>query len=151
MLRARENLPRIAHATVTFGSSAFILPHAANQAPMRHKGRDLAFGEIVVESSGSAHHHRSEGLCSWATMSLARHDLAIASKALMGRDLGAATATRYLRPSLPLMSRLLKLHQAVGQLGESAAEVIEQPEPARALEQALMHAMISCLAESAAG
>ncbi len=55
---------------------------------------------------------------------------------------------RYLRPSQPAMSRLLKLHQAVGQLAESAAEVIEQPEPARALEQALLHAMISCLAES---
>jgi len=81
-------------------------------------------------------------------MSLTRHDLAIASKALIGRDVSEATSTQYLRPSQPAMARLLRLHEAAGQLAESAAEVIEQPETARALEQSLLHAMISCLAES---
>jgi transcriptional regulator GlxA family with amidase domain len=36
----------------------------------------------------------------------------------------------------------------VGQLTESAIEVIEQLEAARVLEQALLHAMISCFAEN---
>ena len=147
MQRASESLPRIAHAAVTADRPPFFFLTAANQAPMRHKGRDLAFGEIVLESPGSAHHLRSEGPCSWATMSLTRHDLNVAGKTLLDHDLGPPTATEYLRPSLPAMTRLLKLHQAVGQLAESAAGVIEQSEPARALEQALLHAMVSCLAE----
>jgi AraC-like DNA-binding protein len=147
--RANENLPRIVHATVTSDRPPVFFLTAANHAPLRHKGRNLAFGEIVVEGSGSAHHYRSEGLYSWATMSLTRHDLAAAGNALTGRELGASTVTEYLRPSRPLISRLLKLHHAVAQLADSAPELLEQAEPARALEQALLQAMISCLAQSA--
>src|SRR5580704_8425679 len=97
MQRARESLPRIVHATVTSDRPPLFFLTAPSQAPMRHKGRDLAFGEIVLERSGSAHHHRSEGLCSWGTMSLTRHDLNVVGKTLLGHDLGAPTVTRYLR------------------------------------------------------
>ncbi|MGB8742142.1 MAG: helix-turn-helix domain-containing protein [Candidatus Acidiferrum sp.] len=71
--------------------------------------------------------------------------LAGSHQALVGRDLIEPSITQYFRPPLPIMSRLLNLHQAAEKLSERAASVIALPEPARAFEQALLHATIMCL------
>jgi AraC-like DNA-binding protein len=147
--RGHESLPRIANATMRANRTAFFFLNGADQASVRHSGRDLAPGEIVVSASGSTQHHRTEGPCRWATLSMMRDDLATAGHALAGRDLIEPSVTRYIRPQLPVMSRLLILHQAVGQLAESAADIFEQPEAVRALEQAFLHAIIMCLSDSA--
>jgi AraC-like DNA-binding protein len=47
------------------------------------------------------------------------------------------------------MSRLLHLHRAAEQLGKGAADILLNAEVGRAVEQALIHAMIACLAEDA--
>jgi transcriptional regulator GlxA family with amidase domain len=80
---------------------------------------------------------------------MARDDFAAAAHALAGRDLIEPSVTRYVRPRHPVMSRLLTLHQTVGQLAESAANILAQPEAVRSLEQALLHAIITCLNDSA--
>jgi transcriptional regulator GlxA family with amidase domain len=49
-----------------------------------------------------------------------------------------------------LMSRLLKLHKAVGQLAHDTPDILELPEVLRALEEQLIHVMVRCLAEGAA-
>jgi AraC-like DNA-binding protein len=147
--RGRENLPRIANATMRADRPAFFFLSGADQASVRHSGRDLAPSEIVVSASCSTQHHRTEGPCQWATLSMARDDFAAASHAIAGRDLIEPSVTRYIRPHLPMMSRLSNLHQTVGQLAESAANILAQPEAVRALEQALLHAMITCLSDNA--
>ena len=119
----------------------------ANQVSTYHSGRVLEFGEIVASAAGSTQHLRTEGSCHWATFSMLRDDLAAASSALVGRDLIERSVTRYFRPPLPLVSRLLNLHEAAGRLAESAADVLAQSEAARSLEHALVHAMIMCLSE----
>ena len=43
------------------------------------------------------------------------------------------------------MSRLLNLHEAAVQLARTAPELLSRPEVARALDHALVHAMITCL------
>jgi transcriptional regulator GlxA family with amidase domain len=45
------------------------------------------------------------------------------------------------------MARLQRLHAAAGHLAEEAPEIIANPDAARGLEQALVEAMISCLAD----
>src|SRR5277367_2683451 len=147
--RGRENLPRIANATMRADRPAFFFLNGADQASVRHSGRDLAPGEIVVSASGSTQHHRTEGPCHWATLSMARDDLVAAGRAIAGRDLIEPTVTRYIRPRLSVMSRLSTLHQTVGQLAENAANILAEPETVRALEQELLHAMITCLSDSA--
>jgi transcriptional regulator GlxA family with amidase domain len=52
-----------------------------------------------------------------------------------------------LRPPLPEMSRLMGLHHAADLIAESAPDILAQPESRRAMEQALLHAMIMCLNE----
>lgn len=148
MLRGRESLPRVVHSTVSAARPPIFFLADANQAAMRHSGMDVSFGELVAVSPGSTHHHRTEAPCHWATMSLPREDLAAAGHALVDRDLTLPSTTRRLRPPVPLMSRLLNLQEAVGKLAEGATHILAQREPARALEQALVHALVMCLAES---
>jgi AraC-like DNA-binding protein len=147
MQRGCETLPRIVHSTVSTDRPPIFFLTKADQASIRHRGKDLGFGEIVVEAPGSTHHHQSSGPCHWATLSLTRNDLAAASRALLGRDLPASSITQFSRPPISAMSRLLKLQSAAAQLADSPAETSAQPEPSRALEQALLHTMITCLSE----
>jgi AraC-like DNA-binding protein len=144
----RESLPRIANSVAKAERPPIFFLTRADQASISYNGKDLAYGEIVVAGSGSMRHHCTEGSCHWATVSLTLDDLAAAGHGLVGRDLIDRSETHYLRPPPPAMSRLLHLQQAAEQLARSAAEILAQPEPARALEQALLHAIVMSLSES---
>jgi hypothetical protein len=145
--RAREKLPRIVHSALSAERPPVFFLASADQAATHHSGMNVSFGEIIWERAGSVHHIRSWGPCHWGTISLPRDDLAAAGHALVGRDVAAPAITRRLRPAPPLMSRLLTLHEAAEQLAKNAPHILAQPEPARALEQALVHALIMCLTD----
>jgi AraC-like DNA-binding protein len=146
--RGRESLPRVANSTVSLDRPPIFFLADANQASIRHCGRDLDFGELVVAGPGSTHHHRTSGPCRWTTLSLTRKDLAAASLALVGVNLALPSLSHRLRPPPPLMSRLLNLHRTAGSLAAHAPGVLAQPEAARALEHAFVHALIKCLSAS---
>ena len=145
--RGRESLPRVANSATRSDRPPIFFLTRSNQPSMSHSGRDFAFGEMAVVGSASRHHHRSEGPCHWATLSVTQDDLTTASHVLVGRDVIDRSTTHYLRPSVPAMSRMLKLQQAVAHLAESAGDILALSEPARALEQALLHAITTCLSE----
>jgi AraC-like DNA-binding protein len=144
----RENLPRIANSAISLDRPLILFLADADQAPSRHCGRDLEFGELVVAGPGCTHRHQTNASCRWLTFSLTRNDLAAASLALVGVNLDLASETQRLCPPPALMSRLLNLHQVAENLAAHAPDVIAQPEAARALEHAFEHAMINCLSES---
>jgi len=146
--RGRESLPRVANATVKADRSALFFLASADQPSTRHSGRALEFGEIVASAAGSTHHLRTEGPCHWATFSMTRDDLAAAGHAVIGRDPIEPSVTRYIRPRLPEISRLLNLHQAASQLVKSSPHILAQPEAVRTLKHALVHAMLMCLSEN---
>jgi AraC-like DNA-binding protein len=146
----RESLPRIANSIANAERPPIFFLTGAEQAPISHNGRDLAYGEMVIAGSGSMRHHRSEGPCQWAALSLTRDDLAVSCRALVGRDLIDRSTTHYLRPTPSVMSQLLNLQQAADQLAHGAANTLAQPEPARALEQAFVHTIVTCLSEGVA-
>ena len=64
---------------------------------------------------------------------------------LVGRELTAPSFTHRIRPAAPLFSRLTNLHEAVGHIAKTTPDILTNPEVARALEQALVHAMVSCI------
>ncbi len=51
----------------------------------------------------------------------------------------------------PVASRLLLLHEAAGHLAKTASDILAKPEVARAIEEALVEAMILCLTEGHSG
>jgi AraC-like DNA-binding protein len=146
--RGTENLPRIAHSAVSVDRPPIFFLTTADQTPINHNGREFGFGEVAIAGSGCTHHHRTEGPCHWGTLSVSEDDLAAAGHALMERDPSPRSTTRYLRPSSNLMSRVLYLHQAAGRISNGSPSIQPRSEPARALEQALLHATITCLNET---
>jgi AraC-like DNA-binding protein len=143
--RAREGLPRVIRSAVSVERPPIFFLTDADQPEMNHSGMEVPFGDLVAIGSGSEHHHRTEAPCQWATLSVTRDDLAATGRALVGRDLTVPSITCRFRPSHPLMLRLINLHEAAGQLAKGAAGISVQP--ARALEQAILHALVMCFAE----
>jgi AraC-like DNA-binding protein len=143
----QENLPRVFRSTVSPQRAPIVFLTAANQAAMQHSGLEVTPGAIIVDGLGATHHHRSWGPCQWGTMSLAPDDLMTLGYSLTGREISPPSATYLLRPARPLMARLLRLHDEVRQLAKTAPNTLAHPEVARALEQSLLLAMLSCLTE----
>jgi AraC-like DNA-binding protein len=63
-----------------------------------------------------------------------------------GLDLTPPKDPLVLTPSRAALARLRRLHAAAGRLAEDAPEIITHPEAARGIEQALIEAMVDCLA-----
>jgi hypothetical protein len=147
MQHIRESLPRIAEATPDVDRVQIIFPIGARG--FRHRGIDVSPGEIVVEDSDSAH-FLSLASGHMGAMSLTPADLAAAGRALVGRELAAPPVAHIVRPTSAHMTRLLNLHEQAAQLAKTAPDVLARSQVARALEEALIQAMIRCLTESPA-
>jgi hypothetical protein len=68
---------------------------------------------------------------------------------LVGRESPDKPHIKIAQLNLELISRLRKLHNAIGQLANTAPHHLSHPEVVRTLEQQLLHVMIRCLAEGA--
>ncbi len=66
--------------------------------------------------------------------------------AFIGRELTPPSFPHRVRPPAPVLLRLRNLHEAAGHLAKTAPDILANPEVARAMEQALLHAIVACLA-----
>jgi len=147
MQRGRERLPRIFRGSVNADRIAIGFLTDENQPAILHCGRAIAPGDIVVNDPHPMH-RRTNAPCAWGAMSLTPDDFAAAGKAIAGRELTAPSHACIVRPRPALMSRLLRLHARAGQLARTAPGKLAHPQVARALDQALVHAMIRCVTDS---
>jgi AraC-like DNA-binding protein len=141
----RVNLPVISNSAVSAARVPMFFLARGNQAVYRHSGLDTMLGEIIAVKPDSTHYSRSEATTHWGTLSLTREDLAAAGCVLAGRELDPPPVTHRLKPSAPLMARLLNLHEAAEKFADDPAHILG--EPARALEEALVHTMIKCMTD----
>src|SRR5262245_35410267 len=147
MQQASDNLARVIRATTDTTERAPVLFLAdRDQPPMQHGGVELVPGEMIVYGRNAVHHSRTTGPSRWTSMSLTPRDLAAASEAITGRALTVPSETRIVRPAREPMARLMALHDETGRLARIAPHILARPAIARALEQELVHAMVSCLA-----
>ena len=143
--RGNCSLPRITNFASSANRPAIFFLTGSDQAPISHSGRNFGSGEIVTLAPSATHYHRTSGACQWGTLSLTQDDLTAASRALVGHDAIDRSVTHYLRPPAAAMSRLLNLHNVVGEFAEIGTDLLAQPELARALEQSILHATVMCL------
>src|SRR5262245_43038536 len=115
------------------------------QGPIHVNGVEVSPGEIVVHRRDDAFHLRTSGSFRFAVMSLTHAELAVAGEAIAGHELTAPSDTCIIRPDPVSMCRLMDLHQAAGQLAKSAPGTLAVAANAKALEQDLVHAMVTCL------
>jgi AraC-like DNA-binding protein len=145
--RGHESLPRIVHSTVSKRRNGIFFLAEPHHAPTHHTGKEFPPGCMMVYSAGAEHHHRSSTVCNWAAMSLPLEDLAAAGQAIVGRDLTTPKVSTLIHPPPALMSRLVRLHEAVGRLAATSPDILAHPEVAKSIEQELIHVMIRCLTE----
>src|SRR5262245_53631295 len=145
MQRGEENLPRIMKAAVYPKGAAIIFHSDRKQGPIHVNGVEVSPGEIVVHRRDDAFHLRTSGSFRFAVMSLTHAELAVAGEAIAGHELKAPSDTCIIRPDPVSMCRLMDLHQAAGQLAKSAPGTLAVAANAKALEQDLVHAMVTCL------
>jgi AraC-like DNA-binding protein len=144
MQRGDESLPRVLDVSPSGERPAIVFGTNQNQLAMHFDGRELPQHEIIITGSGVPIHFRSSGACHWGAISLSLQDLA-AAQAITGREFIAPFFTQFIRPPPAFLARLSNLHGAAAHLARTAPDILVHPEVARALEQGLVHAMVSCI------
>jgi AraC-like DNA-binding protein len=145
MQRANEHLARVWNVETTPQRASFIFATDQGQSAMHVSGLPLRAGSIIAWNSGFAGHHKSAAAGSWGSMSLKLEDFSTSSETVLGRLLPAPSGFCLIRPPELLMKRLLDLHETAGHLARTTPDRIANPEVNRAIEQALIEALMSCL------
>ena len=146
MQRFYQNLPLINAGAMKPGRRVFTFFTSAEPQAMRHCGMDVLSGDIIVNNFDEIH-QQTEAEFRLGSMSLTIRALDAACKAITGREFSGSPLKHLVRPNAALISRLLKLHEMVGQIATTIPDVLELPEAARSLEQQLIHILVRCLTE----
>jgi AraC-like DNA-binding protein len=145
MQRVSENLARVLDASIHAERVGLVFLPDQGQS-VKIGGMTLAPAEIVKVDSEAGSHHRSAGPLQWSGISMTHEDLAHAGEAVVGRALAPPTFLQHFKPAARLFARLRNLHEAVAHLAKTAPDVLALPEVSRAMEEALVEAMVRCLA-----
>ena len=144
LLRCEEDLPRIAYVSLPPGL-VFVGFATRPDLPMLWGGVELHTGDIILHNRGERFHQRTTGPCGWSLVGLAPEHLERYCEALSGTALSLPVAVRILRPAARDAARLRRLHAQACRLAETRPKVLAHPEVARAIEQGLIHALVTCL------
>jgi AraC-like DNA-binding protein len=144
MRRLADNLPRVAHAVDDPAISAISFRTLPGPS-LRRNAAELRLSNITRRGQGDSYFQQSDGLASFGSISLSVEDMASVGRSVGGCDLTPRKDALTVIPSPVAMTRLQRLHAAVGALAEDSPAVIAIPEAARALEQVLIEAMVGCL------
>jgi AraC-like DNA-binding protein len=118
-----------------------------NRPAMHVSGTEMPQDQFAVFGLHWPYYLRSSAGCGWGTMSLTPEDLAAASEVIIGRPLAPPSFPVFTIPPGSVASRLSHLHEATGHLARTVPDVLAKPEVSRAIEEALVEAMVLCLAE----
>ncbi len=147
MHRFDERLPRIMRITPSGKRSLILFATNPGQQDMQVSGIETSQDQIVILGLDWPYYLRSSAACKWGTMSLTPEDLAATSETIIGRSMAPPAFPRWISPAAPVASRLMQLHEAAGHLATAAPDILAKPEVARAIEEALLEAMILSLTE----
>ena len=143
--RMSENLARTYYIEPG-GNDRTFLAFQTEAGPIQaYRGLELRMRDILSVRSGTSYHANSSGAVGLSSMSLAEREIMVYGEAILGRALTPATDLVLETPARDALAKLHRLHSSVITLAEDAPSVLAQPEAARALEQALIEAMIDCL------
>jgi AraC-like DNA-binding protein len=146
MQRFHVSLPQVSTVASRPDRRSIAFLTESNSSPLQHCGLNVLPGDIIVNKFDLAH-QRSGADYHLGAMSLPSDELDAAVEVIIGRELLKNPDQRIIHPHPALMSRLLKLHKAVGQLAHDVPDILQLPEVLRALENELVHVMVRCLAE----
>src|SRR5215472_19388432 len=145
---ANETLPRTAYCVIDPRMFAISFPtHPRQGIHVINGSLELVPGLIAIYPAASEGHNRFVSASRFGSVALPYEDVAAAGQTLIGYELVTPPHAHLIKPSPPLLSKLLSLHKAASLLAKAAPEMLAGAEVARALEQALTRVMIQCLSE----
>jgi len=144
--RSEEILPRIANSAVDPRLYAIVFATSSDQPSAYLRGLELSPADVVLLGKGSEGHNRTVAPFQWGSMALTHEDIAAAGEIFIGQELTAPLLPQRIRPPSPLLLRLSRLHKAVSLLAETVPNILANPAVQHAMEQALVDAMIACIA-----
>jgi AraC-like DNA-binding protein len=148
MQRFKVALPQIdtVQASPDRKCIGFLLEGSASS--LQHCGQKVTPSDILTYGHDVVH-QRSEADFQYGTMSVSTKDFPTLCTTIVGRNFLEDAMNTLVRPDPALLSRLRRLHNAVGQLAHDTPDILELPEVRRALEEQLIHVMVRCLADAA--
>ncbi len=144
LLLARETVPRIAYIRLP-PEWIFIAFPTHQTSVLICGGVPLQMGDIILHGRGERFHQRTTGSTAWGSIALTPASLRTYGKTLAGRDVAPPSFGQILRPAAGDRRRLLRLHADAVRIAETKLSHIEHPQVARALEQDLFWALVTCL------
>jgi hypothetical protein len=143
--RGEEALPRLTYSAVDPALFLIAFPVHRDQQ-LYVGGLEMVHGDIFAFRAGTESYNRMAAGCRWGTIFLTHEDIAAAAEAIVARELTAPPVTHRIMPPPGVLNRLLNLHEAAGHLAKTAPDILVKPEVARAMDQAVVEAMVGCLA-----
>ena len=144
LLRVRENLPRVAFASLP-ADRVFISLSFDPGGHLIWRGLTLEPGEIMLHGRGERLHQRTVGPCSWGFISLSPGLLAAAFKTETGRAVALPVLGRVLRTSPHDLKCLMRVQRDAARLAETRPHILSHPKVIHAMEQELEGALMACL------
>jgi hypothetical protein len=151
MQRFSETLPRIWHCAAERNGRAGVGFRTRPGPRLAWSGVEMHPSRIKRHTTSEEAFQESSGPASFAAMSLPVEEWARLGATLGGCDLAPPKDPMTVTPAPRAMAKLQRLHAAAGALAEYTPEIINHPEAARSLEQALIEALVECLGEANAG
>jgi AraC-like DNA-binding protein len=145
LLHSEEDLPRISYVSLA-PALVFVGFATRPDPPMFWGSVELQTGDLLFHSRAERFHQRTIGPCGWSLLGLAPEHLETYGGAVNGKPLSLPAAMRILHPAARDAARLRRLHAQACRLAETRPKVLAHPEVARAIEQGLIEALVTCLA-----
>ena len=149
VLRCEEDSPRIAYVQLTPELAFVTFPAGSEPLPV-WRGREMQAGDIMFHSRGERLHQSMPGHSVWNVIAMDPAQLEHYGRALSGAPFSLPPEGRALQPSARLAARLRRLHTQACRLAETKSKILSHPEVARAIEQGLIQALVTCLTTASA-
>jgi AraC-like DNA-binding protein len=144
LLRCGGDYPHIAYLSLASWLVFVGFPVHSGRLPV-WRGREMQTGDIMFHSQGERLHQWTRGPSIWNVIALDPARLEYYGRALSGKPVTPPTEGLVLRPSPRDAARLRRLHAQASRLAETKSKMLAHPEVARAIEQELIHALVTCL------
>jgi AraC-like DNA-binding protein len=147
VLHARETGPRIAYVSLPSERVFFIFPTHRSTA-LICDSIPLRLGDIVFHGQGERFHQRTDAATAWSFIALKLTSLQAYGKTLLGQEIVPPPFGRILHPCPAKRRQLLRLHAEAVRVVETQLNHIGNSEVVRAVEQDLIWALTTCLADA---
>jgi len=144
LLCCEEEVPRIGYLSLAPQLAFVAFPAGSGVLPV-WGGVEVQEGDIVFHNRGKRQHEWTRGPSCWNLMAMDLGELERYGRALSGKPLSPPPEGKVLLPSSRDAARLRRLHAQACRLAETKPKILAHPEVARAIEQGLIQALVTCL------